>query len=413
MARSKGDGGITRLEDKPKGKCRLWRVEANDPRGKRRFRRVHGTYAQAEAELKRLKTDISAPVRSYQAFGEYADAWLASRKAAPQTIDKERARIEALKMHLGGTALRDIRRIDVQSALNRIEAGENVSGRKLSGTTMNGMHQTLRQVLQDAVFDGLLESNPAANVKPPKKDTQPKRALSVDDVRRVMGGLDLMPLNGFTVGVRLAVLAGARRAEIVGFEWRDVEHGRLVVRRSVQCKTGDIKEPKTESGWRAIPMLPKLEADLARWRDVQRFKLASLGVEQGEDTPVVTSEAGTRLDASNLYRWWHKTGPRLLGVECTLHELRHTFLTMLANSGANVAAIKSIGGWSNIAMADVYVHTDEDADAEAVRMMGERVGGSLPKPDNGRFDTARKLPQTTVTGSEPFEFDDFSPRSRA
>ena len=101
--------------------------------------------------------------------------------------------------------------------------------------------------------------------------------------------------------------------------------------------------------------------------------LAALGIEQGDGTPVVTSAAGTRLDSSNLYRWWRKNGPALFGIDCSLHELRHTFLTMLGNSGASAAALKSIAGWSSLAMADVYVHRDEDADADAVRMLESRL----------------------------------------
>lgn len=301
MARSKGEGGITRLEDKPKARCRLWRLEARDPSGHLRFRRVHGTYSQAESAMRAFSAELDARGVGDETFAEYAARWQASREASPQTKAKEDVRIRNLCKAIGHMRLRDIRRMDVQEALNSIRDGGNLSGRELSGTTMYGIHQTLRQMLQDAVYDGLMDANPAAMVRPPRKDTKPKKAASMDDVARMVDGLAMLPLDGFTVGVRLAVLAGLRRGEVVGLQWGDVADGRIAVRRSVQSRYGTVKEPKTESGRRSVPMLPELEADLERWREQQRFRLAALGIEQGDGTPVVTSAAGTRLDSSNLY----------------------------------------------------------------------------------------------------------------
>lgn len=373
MARSKGTGGITRLEKLPKAKCRKWRL-AVVADGKRRERRFEGTYSQAETALKRFKEELSRPAPA-ETFGEYARAWLALREVSAQTMRRDEVRVRNLEHAFGDMRLADIRRQDVQAGIASIRDGENLSGRRLTGTTMNGIFSTFKQIMQEAVYDGLIGSNPVATVRPPKIDTAKKKAVSVDDVARMLDCLEMLPLDGYTVAVRLAVLAGNRRGEIVGYQWDDVEPGRLVVRRSVNSRTGSVKEPKTESGRRSIPMLPPLEATLARWREVQRYRLAVLGIEQTGETPVVTSRDGTRLDASNLYRWWRKNAPEMFGIDCTLHELRHTFLTMLANSGATAQSVKSIAGWANISMADVYVHTDEGADARAMEGLGERLLG--------------------------------------
>lgn len=372
MARSKGTGGITRLEQLPKAKCRKWRLEAVDGSGKRRYRKFQGTYAQAEAALRRFEAELARPV-SAETFSEYAAEWLAMREVSGQTAARDSIRVRNLERAFGDMCLSDIRRQDVQAGIASIRDGGNLSGRRLSGTTMNGIFSTFKQIMQEAMYDGLIESNPAATVRPPKVDTAKKKAVPIDDVARMLDHLEMLPLDGYTVAVRLAVLAGNRRGEIVGYQWDDVEPGRLVVRRSINSRTGVAKAPKTESGHRRIPMLPPLEATLSRWREVQRYRLAVLGIEQTGETPVVTSRDGTRLDSSNLYRWWKRNAPELFGIDCTLHELRHTFLTMLANSGATAQSVKSIAGWSSIAMADVYVHTDEEADALAVEGLGDRL----------------------------------------
>ena len=59
-------------------------------------------------------------------------------------------------------------------------------------------------------------------------------------------------------------------------------------------------------------------------------------------------------------------------MSCTVHEMRHTFLTYLAKNG-DTFALKRIAGWSKIAMADVYVHADEQADRDAMAQLEKRA----------------------------------------
>ena len=220
----------------------------------------------------------------------------------------------------------------------------------------------------------------------PRKDTKEKRAASPDDVRRLLAMLEARPVDAHTVAVRIMVLAGLRRSEVVGLEWRDLRGGVVRVRRSVAELTGEVKPPKSAAGVRSVPAMPQLASALGAWRLAQADQLSFLGMRQTGETPVVTSAAGTRMAAQNLWRWWHRTKGEL-GMDCTLHELRHTFLTMLANSGAPAQALKSIAGWSSIDMANVYVHADERANEEAVfRLSGAFGGGTFPKVPAGTFE---------------------------
>lgn len=82
------------------------------------------------------------------------------------------------------------------------------------------------------------------------------------------------------------------------------------------------------------------------------------------------------MSPQNLDRWWRQNRGPIYGMEdVVLHQLRHTYLTQLAHAGADVRTIKSIAGWSSIAMADVYVHDDKDANRAAVAALGKRLEG--------------------------------------
>ena len=51
---------------------------------------------------------------------------------------------------------------------------------------------------------------------------------------------------------------------------------------------------------RGVPVMPVLAHDLDEWRNAQRNMLLFLGIEQTEDTPIITSDTGTRMAAQNL-----------------------------------------------------------------------------------------------------------------
>lgn len=278
-----------------------------------RHRRFSGTYSQAEAALALFRAELErASEETSPSFAEYANGWLAAREAggevADQTLAKDGARVRNLEAFFGAMPVDGIRRPDVQRGLQAIRDGRNASGRRLTGTTMNGIHQTFRQIMQDAVYDGYAGSNPVATVRAPRRDTQPKAALSPEDVLRVLSRLDLMPYDGHTVAVRFAVLAGNRRGEIVGYEWRDIRDGCAHVERSVSGRTGAVKEPKTRNGVRAIPLLPPLAEALEAWRLAprrpdERDEHARHGDDEGEQRVHQTSlrpKAQSRLKAAKV-----------------------------------------------------------------------------------------------------------------
>ena len=95
-----------------------------------------------------------------------------------------------------------------------------------------------------------------------------------------------------------------------------------------------------------------------------------------------------------------------------MHELRHTFITLLANSGASAQAVKSLAGWSNIAMADTYVHADEGADRQAFEAMERRLGlDTSPRGVIDTFSDVHNVPQSAVNFGIPSNPIEFKPSS--
>ena len=70
---------------------------------------------------------------------------------------------------------------------------------------------------------------------------------------------------------------------------------------------------------------------------------------------------------SSLSRWWTEDRVKY-GLEgWCLHELRHTYLTMLALSGVHPKVMQELAGhYSSQITMDIYTHVNMDAKRDAV-----------------------------------------------
>lgn len=371
---------VSRMEGTSNAKCRLWRLRLFVDGKPAKSKRFHGTYSQAKAAGEDFKAEYAAQLAltGYDpdmTFERYAQRWLQRRRDSGdienQTLIKDGRHVDGLCKVMGGEKLSALTRPSCIDFLGRIKCGA-VGGKPVSGTTMVGYHTALKCILEEAAYDELVPKNPMQGVKAPKVDTEPKQALTFEDYMRTVSMLTEDPCDGRAVAVALIALNGLRRSEVVALDWCDDLGRSLRVDESVEVKTGLKKEPKTGAGSRTIPMTKDARRLLDAWKPQQAAQLAALGIEQSPSAPMLTNDKGRRVTGDSLYHWWRRNCQKRFGVSCTPHELRHTFLTYLAKSG-DTFALKRIAGWSKIAMADRYVHADDEADREAVAKLEKRA----------------------------------------
>lgn len=368
----KGNGSIKRLEKKERKDCRKWMLKLSTDCGVKE-KRFSGTYTQAKKALEEFKSEIALDIKSIK-FADYSGTWYQRRERGGQiaasTLSKDRNTLKVLNKHFGQMKLSSITRAVAIDGLLDIK---DACG--YSGTFHCELHIKLKSILTSAVKDGYLSTNPIADEPAPKRDKPNRSALRPDDVLLFLERLSYEPISARVVAVYIAVLSGARRGEVCGFTWNDVDLDRKLmhVRRSVM-ENGKPKDPKTSAGFRTYPIVTALVDVLKRWQTIQERSLAQLGIKQTLDTPVVTSDTGTVLNPLNLDRWWRQNRDRFGLPGIVLHELRHTYMTLLANSGAPAKVIQGIAGWSSLKMADVYVHDDMHAQTAAIDHLEEVLG---------------------------------------
>lgn len=371
---------VSRMEGTSNAKCRLWRLRLFCGGKPAKSKRFHGTYSQAKAAGEDFKAEYAAQLAltGYDpdmTFERYAQRWLQRRRDSGsfqnQTLKKDEWNVSCLCRIIGGEKVSELTRPKVVECLGALKNGA-VSGKKIANSTLTNYHKTLKCILSEAVYDELIPKSPMRDVKPPKPDTEPKEAVPFDDYMRAVEALCESPADPRAVGIALIALNGFRRSEVVALDWSDDLGDGLRVDESVEYATGLKKKPKSSAGERTVPMSARTRKLLDEWRAEQGRQLNALGMGQGAGTPILTDGDGKRVSGDSLYRWWRLRGPRDYGVSCTVHELRHTFLTYLAKNG-DTFALKRIAGWSKIAMADVYVHADEQADRDAMAQLEKRA----------------------------------------
>lgn len=239
--------------------------------------------------------------------------------------------------------------------------------RGLHPTSVGAAHRLLKQVCKHAVEDEVIPSNPLDSVKPPKRRQSSPNALDSEGRAQLMAMLSEMGSVPIAVAATIALCTGMRRGEVCALMWRDIDLERAEIRvcRSVGVGEGGeyVKEPKTPSSRRTIPIPPLLVDMLAR---LDRRGEYVLGGDSPYNASVLTREWGA------ISKAFHLVGTE--GRPCTFHDLRHTYATMAIAEGADVKSVSSIMGHANAAMTlNVYA----SADVQAKRRAADIVGRSL------------------------------------
>ena len=252
--------------------------------------------------------------------------------------------------------------------------GDTMSGKPSSGSYVNQIHDNITLVFEAAKAEGILAENPCDKVTPPKMDARAKKAVPSDKARAFIESLD--PLNPHELAWLIAATMGLRRGEVCGLSWGDVDFDRRVVSvRHSYDELGNLKGTKTKAGTRLL-LLPDitakgLQAEYFERINESRRKKGKTGsewhLEQTDETSVVATKYSERIKPSSLSRWWPLERGNCGLDDSSLRELRHTYLTLLAEEGVHPKVMQELAGhYSSQITMDVYTHVNMDAKREAV-----------------------------------------------
>jgi integrase len=363
-------------------------IAADPATGKRRIRYATiktKSKREAQKELARLVAEHEAGESvdpSRITVSEFLDRWerdWAKINTSAKTFERYS---ELLRKHvrprIGQVQLQKLKVTDLNALYSALvtepivivnkKAG-NVKG--LAARTVGHTHRVLRRALGHAQLWGLVRHNVAALVSPPRVEATEIQILSADQWKTMLKRLRGKPL--YLIGATL-LGTGMRRGELCGLRWKDLDldGGKLRVEQSLeQTKAGlRFKSPKTKHGRRTITLAPSLVAELrAHWKAQQEERLR-LGMGKAPaDGLIFTRWDGEPHQPDRLTRQW-TDAMRAIGVDATLHSLRHTHASHLIAQGVDVLSIsRRLGHGSPTITLGVYGHLFADAQDRAAQIM--------------------------------------------
>ncbi len=272
---------------------------------------------------------------------------LVSEKArSPETVRAYLSDLEDFRQYLGGSGaskeLREVDRIDVfhirgfiASRFGKIKKGS--VGRKLAA---------IRTLFRFLVRERVVESNPAAGVRAPKRERALPRALSVDEVDRFFSRNPDMANRDRAI-FELLYSSGLRVGELTSLKVRDLDLGNGWVR----VKGKGNKERYVPVGSKAVaalevyvPARAVLETQTGSLRSGEALFLNSRGGPLSSRS--VRRILKSCLDTAGLAR------------NASPHAFRHSFATHLLQGGADLRSIQELLGHASLSTTQRYTKVD-------------------------------------------------------
>jgi integrase len=205
--------------------------------------------------------------------------------------------------------------------------------------------QLLKAVYNKAIkWKLFMGTNPCLTVARFPEDVR-TRILTEEELTRFLAALDQEQNERFKDYVVLSLLTGARKANVLAMCWDDINFG---------GKTWTIPGEQTKNGKTQVIPLTDWEIDIL----TRRF-------EQRRNNYVFYGDGATGHFADPK-RQWLKMMEQAKIEDLHIHDLRRSFASWMANTGANISLISSALNHKDIKTTmTVYAHTVKNAERDA------------------------------------------------
>ncbi|MDF2143361.1 site-specific tyrosine recombinase XerD [Knoellia sp. p5-6-4] len=293
-----------------------------------------------------MSTDTTAATAVERAVRGWLNHLDVERGVSANTLKSYRRDLARYTAYLGGRGVTDpaaVTEAHVSDFLATLREGSAdhpplaASSAARTLVAVRGFHRFL-------VLEGDTAQDPAGAVSPPRPPARLPKAISVEDVERLLAaaGVGDTPAS-LRDRALLEVLygAGARISEAVGLDVDDVDAAEGVVR--LFGKGG--KE-------RVVPLGSYAAEALSAYLVRGRPALAS----KGRGTPAIfLNQRGGRLSRQSAWAALRAAAERAgLSGHLSPHTLRHSFATHLLDGGADVRVVQELLGHASVTTTQIY-----------------------------------------------------------
>lgn len=249
-----------------------------------------------------------------------------------------------------------------------------INNTNLSTKTIRHYQTLINTMLNDAKKWGYIFDNPNEKVERIKVIKKEIKYYTPDEVQKLLKAIENEPLK-YKALIYLALDTGARRGEITGLTWDDVdfENKRININKTTQYVTGVgvfEKSTKNETSNRVIYISDITSNILLRYRKEQLENKLKLGNKWGNSNRVFTTDYGFDMfpntPSAILTNIIKKHNLKYINF----HALRHTSISLLANSNVPIQLISKKAGHSSLkTTTEIYSHFYDDTFKELANTM--------------------------------------------
>jgi integrase len=325
-----------------------WSVSAAREEAKRLKREIdQGRDPMAERDEARVSPNVRQLIDRY--LEEHA-----SKLARHNRNDQASMLRKMVEPAWGPRKAADIQPEDVDKLLRQLTIGTpGKRGRKPIPIRANRLGEVLRKMFNLAIRWRIRIDNPAAgfarNVETPRD-----RYLSIDEIGRLSAALDAHPNRRVADAVRLILLTGARRGEVLNARWDQFD-----LEAAVWIK------PAATTKQRRLHRAPISAAAAALLRTI-RLRVP-------EDCEWVFPGDAEGKPLQDIKRFWEDVRAKADLPAVRIHDLRHTFASLLVSGGMTLPMIGKLLGHTQVQTTQRYAHLLDDPLRAGLEQVGDML----------------------------------------
>lgn len=270
------------------------------------------------------------------------------RGLAAHTLAAYRRDLDAYVAWLSARGIGDTAQIDA-AAISAFIAERSSAIPMPAASSIARLQSSVRGWHRFLVREGIDADDPSARLRPPKLGRTLPKALTIDQVERLLAAPSPDEASGIRDRALLELLyaTGARVSEAVSLDVDDLAHGEILRLRGKGAKE------------RIVPIGSYARAAVDAYLTRVRPELAARGRASAKLFLGVRGAPLSRQSAWLILR--DAAEKAQISVDVSPHTLRHSFATHLLQGGADVRVVQELLGHASVATTQIYTHVTVDA----------------------------------------------------
>ncbi len=375
MSKKRGNGEGTITQDKRDGR---WHGQLTLPNGRRK--NVYGkTRKDVHAKLAQLRREIDAGLHTNTAiagrntpFVTYCNEWFELHRHG--IAENTQLLYGAMIRNHITTYFTDIT-VGAMTPVMINNACRDMFRAGYTHSTVKTFRNVIHMALGAAEREELILRNPATKTQLPKQSKDAGDSIHIFTHAELYQMIEAARGTLIEYLVPFGFFTGMRRGEIMGACWGDIDWGRqqIHVHRQIQIinRRPQYTRLKTTMSNRLIPLLPQvIEALRAQHHIVEQMRAVAGDTWDSTYDCIFPDAFGRPLTGARI-QYAFKKLVRSCGLSAhTLHDMRHTFATMLLETKVSATVVAALLGHTDPSVTlGTYAHLLPDSMQKAAEML--------------------------------------------